>query len=1506
MLKHLLLLTTLFFALSASADEGKNPSLKNFLNPDGTISSNASGSFDATGFRMNYGKGGKPVFSPAGPGDNYWEDGFGYSGINGIIYAIAVSGSDTYVGGSFTDAGGVAAADYVAKWDGSQWSALGQGTDMYVRAIAVIGSDVYVGGQFNNAKNADGSNVPGTGNIARWNGTEWNAMGYGMENDVLALAVSGSLLYVGGNFGAALSAPGTYVPSTNTGAIWDGTSWSSMHNININGEINVITVAGTKIYVGGAFNNAGGVAAADWLACWTGSAWTALGTSVNSSVYAIAVSGSTVYVGGNFTAAGGVANTRRIARWNGSAWSAMGGGISDVNYPSVNAIAIIGTDVFVGGTFQYVKSNATTDVYYTSGIARWNGSSWSAMQRGVYGSVYCLAVNTNLIAAGTFHATDAIGNYASNTHNLAKWTGSWQSAGMYSPNKHGLNSDVTAIHVSGSDVYVGGYFRDAGGLPNADYVARWDGSQWHALGTGTNGTVKAIVSFGGNVYVAGEFTVAGGISAIGIARWNGTNWSSLGSGTSGILALAHKDGILYAGGYFNSAGGVAANYVAKWNGTAWSALGTGTSGQVNALAVSGNDIIAGGQFTSAGGIAVQNIARWNGTAWAPIGTANSGVNGVVRAIAVSGNDIHVGGDFNTVFNNNAGFSSYYYSKFDGTNWIRFSEPPGQIYSIALIDDKVYLGSNSSNNKGLIMYNGTDVLLPGTGVNNYVLVSALASSGTKLYAGGSFLGTNDGSKAMSKFGIFNELRPSVKTTEAANISFNSADLGGEVTIDGGLPISEKGIVWSASNTKPDTTNMRISFGSGGGVFNQNYSPLPANNPVYVRAYARNEAGFVYGNAITFNTGSVDVTVITSFSPQTGVVGSTVIITGQNFNTTPSGNIVYFGASRAEVVNASATSLEVIVPACASFQSISVLNKDLPAAAWSLKPFLVTFTSPGIITPASFATSVDFEVPATAYAMQAADIDNDGKTDIVIQTNSQILVYRNTSTTGVIDANSLAAPVVVASGNFLNLGLVISDLDGDGLFDFAAGTTNYRIQVTRNASTPGNIAWDAPVEVQANSNIQSLLAADLNNDGKPELLYRYNYTYCYYSCSYYGYLMVHTNMSVPGVINKESFSPYRQAGFVHNVTNLSAGDLDNDGKIDLVGRVNNMVYLFRNLTVPGQGTTYSFDQVGFATGTNSGDIAIADLDGDNKLDLVMQPLVVYRNNYAGGYLSGASFSLIGNYGTQGKIGLNDIDGDGKADIVLAQNSLSVHKNIADAATFDNTSIQDAVTVDPTGNLYNTLVTDIDADSRPELVVTQASGGILLKIYRNITLNALPLTLVNFNGRLQGKDGLLYWTTSSEINTLDFEIERSANGIAFVNAGRINASGNSSTTRNYTFTDPNIAAHGANVVYYRLKMNDVDGNFSYSGIIAIRLDHSPATFTVYPNPVENAAMVSINAEKTGIATLSLTDQAGKVVLRRNAGVQQGTNNIVLDMSRLSAGIYDLRVSINGSLEHKKIIKK
>src|SRR3989304_1116501 len=149
--------------------------------------------------------GGTPRTSPGGKGRGGGRSGGGggEKGPTGRIGARGVGGSDVYVGGDFSMAGGVPASR-IAKWDSvsNTWSALGSGitgpggAGCAVRGIAISGRDVYVGGAFSSA-----GGVPGTYAIARWNGTNWSPLGGGTSGGSVGdVAVDGGIVYVSGLF----------------------------------------------------------------------------------------------------------------------------------------------------------------------------------------------------------------------------------------------------------------------------------------------------------------------------------------------------------------------------------------------------------------------------------------------------------------------------------------------------------------------------------------------------------------------------------------------------------------------------------------------------------------------------------------------------------------------------------------------------------------------------------------------------------------------------------------------------------------------------------------------------------------------------------------------------------------------------------------------------------------------------------------------------------------------------------------------------------------------------------------------------------------------------------------------------------------------------------------------------------------------------------------------------------------------------------------------------------
>lgn len=330
-------------------------------------------------------------------------------------------------------------------------------------------------------------------------------------------------------------------------------TWFSLSS-GLTNAVNAIAIVGSDVYVGGKFINAGGIANADKIARWDGSSWHALGSGLNGDVEAIAVSGSDIYVGGRFVNAGGISTGDKIARWDGSNWHAVGSGLSTTN--TVYAIAASGSDVYIGGQFANAGGIQEADM-----IVRWDGSNWHALGNGLRHElgasvVRAIAVSgSNVFAGGNF--TNAGGE--SNADYIARWDGSnWYALGS------GITTyptSVSAIAVDGSDVYVGGSFVNAGGNQDADTFALWDGSNWHGLGFIWFGNVYAISVDGDNVYVGGSFTDA-------IKRWDGSTWHSLDSGLASgqnVWAIATDENNVYVGGEFNNIGGVTnGDKIARW------------------------------------------------------------------------------------------------------------------------------------------------------------------------------------------------------------------------------------------------------------------------------------------------------------------------------------------------------------------------------------------------------------------------------------------------------------------------------------------------------------------------------------------------------------------------------------------------------------------------------------------------------------------------------------------------------------------------------------------------------------------------------------------------------------------------------------------------------------------------------------------------------------------------------------------------------------------------------
>jgi hypothetical protein len=550
------------------------------------------------------------------------------------------AGPALYAGGSFSHVNGAAVA-HAAKWDGTDWVAVGSGLSSAVYALAVFddgaGPALYAGGAFTSA-----GGVPAAG-IARWRAQSWSAVGGGVAGPfsrevrtLLVDAVAGRLI-AGGAFETAGGAPAHNV------AVWDGAAWLPL-GAGANGAVQSLQWFtdgdGRRLYAVGSFSQAGGAPAAR-AAAWDGASWSALQDGLSPAAtfpasYGAAAleyddgSGPRLYIGGAFGLAGGVP-TAGLAPWrDGQFFPAPPGRQADIR-----AIAAVeqgpNRGLYAGGLFVSLGGTPANN------IARWDGTAWRPLGDGVRGLVTAIIEGDDgrgpaIFAAGSF---DRAGG-APAAH-IARWDGaSWSAlgSGVQFEGSYVVPTNVYALASFddglGPAVYAGGAFAGAGGL-NTPNLARWRDGQWLAVGSPPNSAVTdlGVVTSGParGLYAGGAFYQIGGAPITGCARWNGQAWSAIGISVSGLGAFAADESgplpVLYVSGPFTEAGGVAVNGVGAWNGSAWSALGSGApyiGAMATGAAPGDHALYALGGFQSAGGVPASGVARWDGQGWSALGS----------------------------------------------------------------------------------------------------------------------------------------------------------------------------------------------------------------------------------------------------------------------------------------------------------------------------------------------------------------------------------------------------------------------------------------------------------------------------------------------------------------------------------------------------------------------------------------------------------------------------------------------------------------------------------------------------------------------------------------------------------------------------------------------------------------------------------------------------------------------------------------------------------------------
>jgi hypothetical protein len=365
-----------------------------------------------------------------------------------------------------------------------------------------------------------------------------------------------------------------------------------------------------------------------------------------------------------------------------------------------------------------------------------------------------------------------------------------------------------------------------------------------------------------------------------------------------------------------------------------------------------------------------------------------------------------------------------------------------------------------------------------------------------------------------------------------------------------------------------------------------------------------------------------------------------------------------------------------------------------------------------------------------------------------------------------------------------------------------------------------------------------------------------------------------------------------------------DIDGDGKLDLfVGVQDGTIKYYKNTgtaTAPVFTLQADANNPLSAVAVNGGYAAPAfvDIDNDGDQDVFIGSnsgdIVYYQNTGTASMpafteQTGANNPLNVNVGYYSSPTFVDIDLNGKKDAVVGIefSSIIYYKNTGTKAApvfTGQTGANNPFAAIAISSYGSPAFVDINNDGDPDAFFGDASGEIL---YYENTGSLLPLQLLSFSGNKQANCNELQWQTAQEINTKTFKPERSIDGTTFTEIGSVVAAGNGGN--NYLFRDDSLVT---GKVFYRLKMVDIDGRFTYSQVIWINSERTRVS--IYPNPVTD--VVNIN---TGDADLlktiaGLYDVNGRLV----KNILITNNQQQINVQQLPKGRYMIKFA-DGTLQ-------
>lgn len=560
----------------------------------------------------------------------------------------------------------------------------------------------------------------------------------------------------------------------------------------------------------------------------------------------------------------------------------------------------------------------------------------------------------------------------------------------------------------------------------------------------------------------------------------------------------------------------------------------------------------------------------------------------------------------------------------------------------------------------------------------------------------------------------------------------------------------------------------------------------------------------------------------------------------------------------------------------------------------KAFVYRFTAAARKASAKFTANPDVPVGTGAQAIAAADVDGDGKIDLITANSgaNTVSVRLNDGTGAFIGTTNIAvgtAPRAVTA----------ADVDNDGDLDLLVGNTGLpSISVLRNNGTGG---FSTAATLAVNDTPTALVTADINGDGALDLL-------------------VATFGGIEAWLNDGTGTFLTTAAAHATVATLSAlslspADIDGDGDIDLITANNSSTKSVSVLFNAGNGTATSLP----AFSASAADInlsplptfiATGDIDNDGDEDFLTANNAA-SNNVSIGLNNGTGVfttSFLSVAGTPQYLSLADVNGDGKVDLLTANsstNTVSIRLNDG-FGTFSSPASPAVAEVTTGGSSPKAVISaDLNGDGALDLLTANSGPGTA-----SILLNTpapLPVSLISFKAVRQSAAVLLTWATASEHQNSGFAIEM-ASSVAgeFRQLGFVaSPNPNSTSQQAYSFLDQRPAP--AQIRYYRLRQVDLDGTTDYSPVAVVNTPVGSAPPSAYPNPFSSEVQLLFETASAGRAEVTVGNTLGQTVYTQLSPVSQGTVHLPLSLpATLPRGTYLLTLTADGVIFHKTLVKE